>query len=242
MEYSIRFEIARSGKLCAYYTLYAEKTITSEHFNLHTRFFIQNLSMEEDAAWKKGVAIKNKYESANEELKTSIDIFDSPKREYCDLRAFGIPWTKTQHGFCGCPDSAFWDIWKKHKSILKDAGFSVFRGHNGEFVAFFRNTSQDEMIEALQSMDGKIAVAKETGDYAGQVGDRLRDIKITIHKLFENRSFYGTTQILYFSDKTGRAYMSKYSGQHEFKQGDNYTIAATIKELRAVAPKNWTIW
>lgn len=231
MGHYMHFEIARTGKLAAMYTLYIENVVSGDNFCFQNRFFVQNLSMEEGPAWDKANTIKEKYEAGNSDLKTTIDLFDSPKREYCDMKAFGIEWKKTEHGFRAYPDNGFWDIWRKHKSLLKDAGFSVFKSDTGEFIAFFFNTSQEEMVKALQSMNGKIEVAEETGSYAGKTGDRLKGIKVIVNKLFESQTMYGLSQILHFSDEEGRAYKSKYSGKHEFEEGREYSIAATIKEL-----------
>lgn len=238
--------VCRTGRLQQFYTLYIERSVINGGFCLNSYRFVQNLSKEEGAAWDKA---KKMFDDRKEVLTSSwgkgkyyldIDMIDSPKREYCDLKAFGFEWKKTEKGFTTEPDRDFWTIWRKHKTSLKEAGFSVFKDYKGFFVLFFRNTTDEKMVEAFDLLESKVQNQVVTGKYMGEIKERLRDIPAYVERVFTKDSFYGTTQVATFV-YGAHTFTTFYSGKTEIKEGSNVMLTGTVKDHKEYDGKKVTI-
>lgn len=228
------YEVCRTGKLNQFYTLYVFRTVVSGTFALETRRFMQNLSIDERQAWKKGVAIyterKETFSDLIGDYSASIDMIDSPRRLYCDLKAFGMDWRKTEKGFCTEPTQEFWQMWRQYKTILKEAGFSVFKGDTGSFILFFRNTTDEKMQEAFKILDDKKANQVTTGNYVGELKQRLKNIKVIVKSVFCSSGYYGDSQCATFEDEEGNTYKTFYSGDSKIIKGEFYSLTGTVKK------------
>lgn len=238
-------EVCRTGKLHQFYTLYIHRTVSSGTFFLDSYSFQQNLSLEEDAAWNKAKAMLDDRKECmtkawGESYFVSMDMVDSPKREYCDLKAFGFEWKKTAKGFMTSPDKAFWTTWRKHKSSLKEAGFSVFKDHFEMFVLFFRNTTEEKMVEAFELMEDKMANQVLTGKYLGEIKERLRDIPAYVERCFTKDSFYGPTQVATFV-YGAHTFTTFYSGKTKIIEGSSVMLTGTVKDHKEYDGKKVTM-
>lgn len=228
------YEVCRTGKLHQFYTLYVYRTVVNGSFALESRRFKQNLSLDETEAWEKGKAI---YEERKEtfsrligDYHATIDMIDSPRKIYCDMKAFGMDWRKTEKGFCTDPTKEFWQMWRQYKSILKEAGFSVFKDDTGSFILFFRNTTDEKMVEAFKILDDKKAAQVTTGEYVGEIKERLKDIKVVVKSVFHTSGYYGDSQVAIFVDEEGNTYKTFYSGNHKIVKDEFCVISGTVKK------------
>ena len=232
------YHICRTGKLEQFYTLYTTTTVSyGDNFFNQVCSFQQNLSHNEDEAISK---VKEMISSSREPDNTFIDFCDSTKKEYCDLKAFGFKWKKTPKGFMAnlnkyyIPSYSkdddiveaeehnnlvdnFWRTWREKKSIMKEAGFSVFKADDG-FKLFFRNCPNEEMYERMSLLENKYEVQ---GEFVGGIGERLKDIEVTCEKFIEDeQTHYGynrvettTTLRLWFKTEAGEQIFTKYTGK-----------------------------
>ena len=230
------YEVCRTGKLHQYYTLYIHKTINNHSFFLESYNFIQNLSKNENDAWNKAAEIHDDHKKTMinswgmDSYFSQVDMFDSPKREYCDLKAFGYSWKKTEKGFITEPSQDFWNVWREFKSILKDAGFSVFKNDDNIFILFFRNTTQENMINAFNLLDNKKASQITQGNFIGKISDKIKSLPVTVLSSFVGNGFYGPYQMITMKNENGDRLRCKYSGKKVIENGANILINATITE------------
>ena len=219
------FEVCRTGKLSQYYTLYVERLVSGDNFSTSSYYFMQNLSKEEGKAVAKADSIMNKLRRSG--VKCYMDVVESPKREYCDLKAFDLPWKKTRKGFTTHPTKLVWEMWRQHKSDLKDAGFSIFKGDLG-WIFFFKNTTDEKMAEAFDILQDKFSSKVVTGEYYGEKGERIT-VMTNIKSIRKFDGYYGPVQAILFETAEG-TFFTNYSGQVEFEVGMNLTLTGTIKD------------
>ena len=235
------FEICRTGKLKQFYTLYIYRVITSPGFYNEVYRFEQNLAHEEEDAIKKAEELAEINRSKG--WKVLVNVREEPRREYCDLKAFGLEWKKTEKGFTsslseyGEDVQNFWKLWRTDKSLLKEVGFAVFKSeYDGKFYAFFRNMSNEDMVKAFDTLHELQNSKVVTGEYVGEIGERLKGIEVEVVKVFKKQggiySYYQNEQIdkLYtFKDENGVTYFTKYTGnKYDVNEGDKVIIDGTI--------------
>jgi hypothetical protein len=123
------YDIARTGMLEQYYTLYRQTTSAVVGVMRKQSYcFVQNLSHDKSKAIKKAKSITKHH---------SFVIYETPKKEHETLEAFGLAWKKGKKAYYAKPSAAFWDLWKKEKETIKQAGFWVSKGEKG-FMVFFK--------------------------------------------------------------------------------------------------------
>ena len=160
------------------------------------------------------------------------------RREYCDLKAFGLNWERSAKGhYINLANiwhdrdtcKMIFDTWRENKSLLKEAGFSLFKTKDGAWIFFFRNCPQDEMIDRLSTFKAMKADRKETGQHLGKVGERMQ---FTGELFFTKAvsSIYGTSMLMKFK-VDGNIVICFYSGIKELPE-PNVTIdfKATVKK------------
>ncbi len=229
------YEVCRTGKLSQFYTLFIHRQVTGDGFSILSRSFIQNLAHDEQEAWEKAQEIYNNDKDRmtaawGDEYFSSIDIIDSPKREYCDLKAFGYEWKKTPKGFRTYPDNEFWTLWRQYKTPLKEAGFSVFKGDDLQFILFYRNTTEENMIKAFELLDKKKSEQVIEGEYVGEVKERLRGMRVTVESVYKGSNHWGDFQTAVFIGEGGIKLRTKYGGQKQIEEGSVIDVDATVKD------------
>ena len=216
------YQVCRTGKLNQYYTLYVWQIIKGENFYHESYYFRQNLSIELDKAIE--TAQKLMPIDANCEL----EVMGSPKKEYCNLQAYGMEWRKTPKGFCANPTPQFWDVWRQNKANLKSIGFSVFKPEDQGFIVFFRNTTNEEMIESFSELEQmKVTI---TGNHLGSIKERLRSLQVSI--IYANRceGDYGDYSVYTFETSEGHKLKTYYSGKNRYEVGQQLVLSATVKD------------
>lgn len=229
-------EVCRTGKLQQFYTLYVYRTIVNGGFCLESRQYVQNVAMSDDKADANGYAFYEKRKEVMEgawgvdSYNCFYDFLESPKREYCDLTAFGYSWKKTPKGFCTNPDKNFWEIWKQHKTALKEAGFAVFKDTYGDFILFFRNCPEEEMLAAFELLEEKQNSLVVVGDHIGDIKERIRDIQVVVTKVYGCDGPWGYSQKCTFEDCNGNIIRTSYSGSKKIEVGSVISLTATVKK------------
>lgn len=243
MEVTKLYHICRTGKLKQHFTLYITVNIASENFFNQSCYFVQNLGFDETSAINKVNAL---IALEPDNIKCDIDFSDSKKREYCDLKAFGFNWKKTEKGFItdlvkystihdksGQAEKLnntldmFWTTWRENKQEMKDNGFSIFKSDNGEFKLFFKNCSNEEMIKKMSILDKKHEVS---GQYVGNIGDKVKELSVEVEKVYMGAGNFGPFQSVIFKTDNGDTLKTKYSGsKHTFNEGEKILISGTVK-------------
>lgn len=214
------YYVCRTGKLGQFFTLYITRTFTTETFHSESCYFVQNLSHDRDEAIDKAESLMAERKALMDgrcDYKAFLDFSDSKKKEYCDLKAFGINWKKTRKGFVvflnNLPQSKcedIWETWRADKDLLKEAGFSIFKCDD-EWALFFRNCPQEEMVEKLSTLKLKKAVKVVKGNFIGEVKDKV-DVEATLTKYTVKDGMFGRVQIMTF-DVDGNSVVSFYQGK-----------------------------
>ncbi len=106
------FYISRTGNLQQQYTLYRERTLSSECFFHNNIKFIQNLGIDFEKAKLNADTVINKMKTVEDPF---IDIVESEKRVYNKFKAFNLQWKHNRKGYTAKPDAEFWTIWKEKK-------------------------------------------------------------------------------------------------------------------------------
>ena len=216
----IQYEIARTGKLEQYYTLYREVRVFGEGYSFSSYGYVKNLSITEEGALS---SFRSDYPDAH------FTLIDSPKKDYADLEAFGLIWEKTPKGFITVPDRDFWALWRREKSLLKEIGFSVFKKDSGQFVLFFKfvdNNGLDKAFTKLASLRDNAVI---TGDFFGDVGEKITIEEATVTKATYCEGQYGTFCMLTLK-KDDFTFFTKYTGKKfMFNDGDVIDFSATVK-------------
>lgn len=226
------FEIARTGKLRQYYTLYQEISATGSSYHFSSYSYIKNLSIKED------LAIQSFNQSFPGE---SYTLVESPQREYANLTAFDLTWKKTPRGFVTDPDSNFWSIWRLEKSLLKEIGFRVFKQDSGQFVLFFKYVDNQGLDEAFSKLAEIRAQHTPTGDFYGTIGKRVQIENAVIEKVYHGVGYYGDFTRL--TIKYGIfTFDCRYTGTKlSFKQGETLNFKATVKSHEILDLTNTTV-
>lgn len=223
MKITDTYSICRTGKLNQFYTLYILRIISTESFYNEICYFVQNLSHNEaDAISKVEKMMAGRLAKSGTGYSQTMDFCDSKKREYCDLQIFGLEWRKTAKGFIVEMDrltqdqrTSVWETWRRDKDILKDAGFSIFKGtqFENQWFFFFRNCTNEEMEVKLATLKLRKVEKVVTGDFIGEIGNKVR-INATLSDVKVNDNMYGgRTQSMIFNDHLGNVIMSFYTGQ-----------------------------
>lgn len=141
----VNYEVARTGKLQQYYTLYRHSCCTMPGVFSHESYcYIRNLSHDLDEAIKKAEKIAGKAKT--------VEYVESPKAEYDNFTAFGLKWKNGHNCYFSYPNNDFWAIWRDNKEMLKKVGFWVSKSRNGEFMAFCRLDASYEIIGGLSEL------------------------------------------------------------------------------------------
>lgn len=207
------YEIARTGKLEQYYTLYEEFSVIGEGTSFSRRSFIQNLSLTEVDAMSKAKILGIKKGV------TWYDLIDSPRKEYCQLSLFDLQWKKTEKGFIATPDADFWNVYKAHKTALKEIGLSVFKDNNSQFKVFFKNRSDEQLVIDLEKFE-EFKKIPETGNYiSGSIGEKITGINGIVESVKSGENQYGSFQKIIFT--TGNCQcVAYYTGKKSYQVGD----------------------
>lgn len=248
------YNICRTGKTKQYFTLYIERFLINGCFEKESCFYVQNLSHDRDIAIDKVEKIvKERKIWASKHLEDhsiDIDFYDSKKREYCDLKAFGMEWKKSVKGFYIRIDhlplkedqQMIWDMWQTDKDLLKNAGFSVFVGKDkGQWFFFFKNCDNEEMDIKFSVLKAAKTNKVVQGSFIGKIKDRIK-IKTIITDIKERNSQYGLTRIITFkiNDNIG---ISFYTGKKELPEiGIEFDLVGTVKCHKKYNGINQTIF
>lgn len=230
MGISTSYEIARTGKLQQYYTLYKETSVSSESCNFSSYSYVKNLAINE----------KRAIESFDKDFNGNMRIVESPQREYANLEAFDLKWKRTEKGFVTDPNKDFWALWRAEKSILKEIGFRVFKSDSGFFILFFRFVDNDGLIKAFEKLENLRKTTEVTGEFFGEIGKRVVVENATIKKVRECSGFYGDYEVIEI-EKDNCKFLCKYTGsKYRFKENEEVSFRATVKSHEIIDFSNTT--
>jgi len=235
------YSICRTGKLNQFYTLYISKTISSENFHNEVCYFVQNLAHDENESIEKvNVMMADRLVDVGhlDSYNQVMDFCDSKKREYCDLKIFGLEWKKTRKGFVISMDSlskenqeTIWNTWRTDKDALKEAGFSMFKPEY-TWIFFFRNCTNEEMADKLAVLKLRKKEKVVNGSFLGKIKERITvPVTLKTHKEKVNTWTGGYTQIVTFEDDKGNSLISFYGGKKDIpKVGSKINLVGTVKK------------
>lgn len=133
-------EICRTGPKKQFYTLYSSFTSSHKYSQFCCRTFVKNLSQSKTDALE-----KTKLYSKTLELEKIREIravmFDSPQPVYSKCLAFGnivMKMSKSRKIWYGTPNAYFWQIWKREKQEVRNAGFWIRKNDDGSWMLFRR--------------------------------------------------------------------------------------------------------
>jgi hypothetical protein len=131
----VLLQVARTGELRQYYTLYEDKLIINPVFTRAIYQYIKNSSFDKEKAMKEAKARVAQYSNN----KIDIEFVESPQMEIDHLDAFGFKWKRGKKAFYAYPTKEFWEIWKTDKDKIKQAGFWVSKDkRSDQFCVFFK--------------------------------------------------------------------------------------------------------
>jgi len=231
MKINETYHICRTGKLEQHFTLYVERTITDDHFFNSSCRFVQNLGFDKDES-----ITKVEKMIANSNNTSQISFSNSKRKEYCNLEAFGLDWKKTPKGFMVVIDrleqkqqQEIWRVWRKDKSLLREAGFMVFKG-GYDWMFFFRNCSDEDMNKNLKVLEDARTSKVVSGNYLGELNERFH-LNVTLKNKIVRETGWGTTRILNFETESGDKVVSFYSGRKEVPDvGTPMLLSGTVKK------------
>lgn len=141
--HNINYEVARTGKLQQYYTLYRYVSCGVVGMWARDKYrYVKNLSLDLKQALAEAEKIAGKV--------ATVDYVEEPKKEYDEFTAFGLTWKNGKDCYFSYPDNDFWAIWRDNKETLKQMGFWVSK--KGEDFMVFCRLDESKDIESLPAL------------------------------------------------------------------------------------------
>lgn len=203
--YSSRYEVARTGKLQQFYTLYRiEERGIEGFYNSESCVFIKNLAHDIDSAI---------IEAKKIAVHSDIEIVESHKEEYQNFNAFNLQWKNGKGCFFAEANSDFWAIWRDNKEILKTIGFWVSKNKNDDFMVFCK-LDESKKIENLPTLkteypkmkEGKQEIEAELMAVKSSFNDYGPTVRATF-KLANGYQINGTLPKKISADSTGKRFI-----------------------------------
>jgi len=95
------------------------------------------MSHDKDTAMEKAKIQKTRLEESGVWNRIGLEYVESPKREFVDLKAFGMDFRQGKKAYWAYATSEFWDEWKKRKDEIKAEGFWVSKW-DGQWMVYWR--------------------------------------------------------------------------------------------------------
>lgn len=183
------YEVARTGKLQQYYTLYHHINCGIPGFwNQNTYRYVKNLSYDLDKALIEAKRI------AGDGI--AVEHVESPQAEYDRFSAFNLKWLNGKNCYYAFPNQDFWDAWRANKKLLKDVGFWVSRSAKG-FMVFCRLKAAKELdFTKLPQLKTDYPIIDTGAEGIKKiVTGKLLSVRHVYHKKIENEQSKCTFQL-----------------------------------------------
>ncbi|MFW6247208.1 MAG: hypothetical protein ACOC22_03505 [bacterium] len=119
------FQIAKTGNLNVYYTLYITHTVTRNNYTRTSVNFIKNLSEDLDEARKK---VTVEYNLSDDEIQHDIDIIEGTPAIKTTVKLYNMEFQQIKKNlWVADPSPEFWSRWKTEKQEIKDMGFWLYK-------------------------------------------------------------------------------------------------------------------
>lgn len=86
-----------------------------------------------------------------------------------------------------------------------------------------------EITEKGQDFLDRVTSSHSTGDYVGEVGERLRDIEVVFNGSSQFEGYYGTTNVYHFTHN-GAQLVWFTQTEKDFEENEHYLLTGTVKD------------